>query len=64
VTAILGRTAVTLGFAAALLGVVTIAAGLRKNSNDLLRAGRTYAWRLLQKERRVARLLGDDEDAT
>jgi cytochrome c-type biogenesis protein CcmF len=47
VTAILGRTAVTLGFAAALLGVLTIAAGLRRDSKDLLRAGRTYAWVIL-----------------
>ena len=46
-TAILGRTAVTLGFAAALLGVLTIAAGLRRDSKDLLRAGRTYAWVIL-----------------
>ena len=46
-TAILGRTAVALGLAGALLGALTIALGLRRQQEQLLRAGRTYAWVLL-----------------
>jgi cytochrome c-type biogenesis protein CcmF len=47
VTAIIGRTAVALGFLGAVLGAVTLAAGLRRRSPDLLRSGRQYVWVVL-----------------
>jgi cytochrome c-type biogenesis protein CcmF len=47
VNAILGRDAVLLGLLAATAGVVTLALGLRRGQDRLLRAGRSYTWLLL-----------------
>src|SRR6266513_1607469 len=47
ISAVLGRTAVVIGFTGALLGVATLALGLRRRSIDLLRAGRQYTWVIL-----------------
>ncbi|HEX9992752.1 MAG TPA: heme lyase CcmF/NrfE family subunit [Acidimicrobiales bacterium] len=41
--AALGRAGVTLGFVAAVLGAVTVAAGLARHRPPMLRAGRSYA---------------------
>ena len=46
-TAVLGRTAVVVGLLGALLGIVTLALGLRRRSPELLRAGRPYTWVIL-----------------
>ncbi|MGH9183856.1 MAG: heme lyase CcmF/NrfE family subunit [Acidimicrobiales bacterium] len=43
-TAVVGRAGVTLGLAACLFGVVTLAAGLRRRRPPLLAVGSTYAW--------------------
>ena len=45
--ALLGQNAVLLGLLAAIAGVVTIGFGLRRGQDNLLRAGRTYAWLIL-----------------
>jgi cytochrome c-type biogenesis protein CcmF len=44
VTAVVGTAAVSLGLAGAVLGVMTIALGLRRGEARLLHAGRRYAW--------------------
>lgn len=45
--AALGRSAVLLGFAASLAGVVTLGAGLWRGRAVLLRQGRAYTWMIL-----------------
>jgi cytochrome c-type biogenesis protein CcmF len=47
VNAVIGQSAVLLGFLAAALGVVTLGVGLRRGRPNLLRAGRSYVWLLL-----------------
>jgi cytochrome c-type biogenesis protein CcmF len=44
VTAVLGTAAVSLGLAGAVLGVITLALGLRRHDSRLLHAGRRYVW--------------------
>ena len=46
-TAQLGRVAVTVGFVAAVTGVLTLGLGLRRRSPVLLAAGRRYVWAVL-----------------
>src|SRR5947209_780544 len=43
VNASLGTLAVALGFASSVLGVITLAAGIRARNPKILRAGRSYA---------------------
>ena len=45
--AVLGSAGVALGLAAALLGVATLAIGLRKGDGRFLRAGQRYVWLVL-----------------
>ena len=45
--AVLGTAGVALGLAASLLGVLTLAVGLRSRRPALLRLGRSYAWLVL-----------------
>jgi cytochrome c-type biogenesis protein CcmF len=45
--AVVGQSAVLLGFLASVFGVFTLAAGLRRHRPAVLRAGRTYVWLLL-----------------
>ena len=45
--AALGTAGVALGLAASLLGVLTLAVGLRSRRPALLRVGRSYAWLVL-----------------
>jgi cytochrome c-type biogenesis protein CcmF len=47
VNAALGTAGVALGLASSLLGVVTLAVGLRSRRPKLLRVGRSYAWLVL-----------------
>ena len=44
VNAVVGQSAVLLGFLAAVFGVVTLASGLRRGRPNMLRAGRSYVW--------------------
>jgi len=44
VSAVLGQAGVSLGLVGALLGVATLALGLRRHDLRLLQAGRRYAW--------------------
>src|SRR4051812_6542127 len=46
-SAVLGYAGVMVGFAAAVLGVLTLAAGIRKRDAALLRLGRQWAWLVL-----------------
>jgi len=45
--ALLGRNAVLLGLLACMAGVITLAFGLRRGEDRLLKAGRTYTWLIL-----------------
>jgi cytochrome c-type biogenesis protein CcmF len=47
VNAVLGQNAVLLGLLAAVGGITTLGFGLRRGQDNLLRAGRTYAWLIL-----------------
>jgi cytochrome c-type biogenesis protein CcmF len=47
VNAVVGTAAVALGLAGAILGVVTLALGLRRGDTRLLRAGQRYVWVVL-----------------
>jgi cytochrome c-type biogenesis protein CcmF len=47
VNAVVGQSAVLLGFLAAGFGVVTLGVGLRRGRPPILRAGRTYVWMVL-----------------
>ena len=46
-SAVLGTGAVTLGLVASILGMATLALGLRKKNPGLLRAGQRYVWLVL-----------------
>ena len=46
-SAVLGTAAVALGLSAAVIGVVTLALGLRRGDARLLRTGQRYAWAVL-----------------